>query len=506
MAVVFMSQERGTRQTRGGMSVRRMPALPVRVRDAFGEALVAQHLVTSTALQSALQHSGQEGIPLHEAVSALGVVAESVAYSLLASTAKIPFHTKAIEPNPLAVKLVPAKLARRHELVPLAVDDKTITYLTATPYDVDADRDISFATGRTPTAVMACRSRIKEALERSYAEPAMEETPRVEVAPVKAADPQDVFAIDTSSDSAIVNLCHTLLARAVDAGASDLQLDPIAEGVLVQIRVAGTLEKLMTVPRDVVASVVNRFKVLARLATAIRNRPQEGTFSTQVSGRRVEVRLSTLPTTTGETLVIRIIDKQRELPTLETIGLEPDTLQRLIRALDQPNGIVVVSGPAGCGKTTTIYAALQYLRTRRANVVSVEDPIERTIPGINQMSVNVRTGGSVSGTVRAIVKQYPDVVMAGEIHDREIAAIASEAADAGCLVLGTMRTQEAASAVAQLIDLGLQPCRVAESLRLVVAQRLVRRACPDCKGLESATPCTRCRSTGLSAGCRSSSC
>ena len=489
------------RPSRGGSSVRRMPLLPVRVRDAFGEALIAQHLLTPTVLQSAIQRSAQDGTPLHEAVVTLGFVDEQVSYSLLASTARLPFHTQDIEPNPLAVKLVPAKLARRHELVPLSIDDKTITYLTATPYDVDADRDLSFATGRAPSAVIVCRSRVRQALDQYYPD-----TPPAATAPSHAraaahADTRDPLAIDSSSDSDIVNLCHTLLARAIDAGASDLQLDPTSDGLLVQIRVAGTLENSMTIPNGLVSAVVSRFKILARVATAVRNRPQEGTFSTQVNGRRVEVRLSTLPITTGEKLVIRVIDKQGELPTLETLGLDADTLARLTRALDQPSGLVLVAGPAGCGKTTTMYAALQYLRTRRTNVVSVEEPIERTIPGINQLSVNTRTGATVGSTLRTIIKQYPDVVMVGEVHDREIAEIVGAAVDAGCLVLGTMRTQETASAVAQLMHLGLQPYRIAETLRLVVAQRLVRRACPSClssaAGAASTSTCTRCRATGF---------
>jgi len=502
MAVVPLTQDRGGQPTRSsGASVRRMPLLPIRVRDAFGEALIAQHLVTPTALQTAIQRSVQDGSPLHETLVRLGFVEEELSYSLLATTAKIPFHTQDIEPNLLAVKLVPAKLARRHELVPIAVDDKTIKYLTATPYDVDADRDLGFATGRAPSAVIARRSRVRQALEQCYPEVALASSAPV-TATSRPVDTRDPLAVDSSSDSAIVSLCHTMLARAVDAGASDLQLDPVAEGLLVQIRVAGSLEKAMTIPSELVSAVVNRFKVLARVATAVRNRPQEGTFSAQVGARRIEVRLTTLPTTSGEKLVVRVIDKQGELPTLETLGLDPDTLARLQRALDQPSGLVLVAGPAGCGKTTTIYAALQYLRTRRTNVVSVEDPIERTIPGINQLSVNTRTGATVGSTLRTIIKQYPEVVMVGDVHDREIAEIVGAAVDAGCLVLGTMRTQETASAVAQLTHLGLQPYRIAETLRVVAAQRLVRRACSACRTATAAegemvAACAQCRSTGF---------
>jgi type IV pilus assembly protein PilB len=503
MAVVPMTQDRGAKPSRSsGAAVRRMPLLPVRVRDAFGEALIAQHLLTPTALQSAIQQSVKDGSPLHETVVTLGFVEEEISYSLLANTAKIPFHTQDIEPNPLAVKLVPAKLARRHELVPIAVDDKTIKYLTATPYDVDADRDLSFATGRAPSAVIARRSRVRQALEQSYPDVAPAASARVVAATSKPADTRDPLPGDSSSDSAIVNLCHTMLARAIDAGASDLQLDPVPEGLLVQIRVAGSLEKAMSIPSDLVSAVVNRFKVLARVATAVRNRPQEGTFSTQIGARRIEVRLTTLPTTTGEKLVVRVIDKEGDLPTLETLGLDADTLARLKRALDQPSGLVLVGGPAGCGKTTTIYAALQYLRTRRTNVVSVEDPIERTIPGINQLSVNTRTGATVASTLRTIIKQYPEVVMVGDVHEREIAEIVGAAVDAGCLVLGTMRTQESASAVAQLMHLGLQPYRVAEMLRVAVVQRLVRRACSACRTAtasegEMVAACAQCRSTGF---------
>jgi type II secretory ATPase GspE/PulE/Tfp pilus assembly ATPase PilB-like protein/ActR/RegA family two-component response regulator len=476
---------------------------------------VREHLITPTALQTARDQCAKDGHPLYEAVIALGYVEERVAYGVLATAAGLTFDDSAdVEPSPLAIRLVPARVARLHELVPVAVDDKTIRFLTATPFDVDAERDVSFATGRTPVVTLARRSTVQAAITRFYPEVDRATPERAAAAP--APPPHGAAGVDPtpsaanpSPDAATVTLCHSLLARAVEAHASDLSLDPVAGGGLVaHIKVAGVLETAATIPPDLAAAVINRFKVLARVGTAVRNRPQEGGFTFQISGRRVDVRLSTAPTPAGEKLVLRAVDKERELPGLDALGFDADTLTRLTRALDQKSGLVLVTGPVASGKTTALYAALQYLQKRppspgvgaagATNIITVEDPTERTLRGINQISVNPRTGSTLISAFQAAMSQQPQVLMVGELRDPELAALAWQAAHEGCLVLSSVRTLDSAAAVTHLLNLGLEPHRVAECLKAILGLRLVRRVCPSCRDQGRTAPCDRCRSTGYS--------
>jgi type II secretory ATPase GspE/PulE/Tfp pilus assembly ATPase PilB-like protein/CheY-like chemotaxis protein len=502
MAVVHIHHERTNRAGRGP-AARRLPALPARVRDAFGEALVREHVLTPTALQTALDQCAKDGHPLYEAVIALGYVEERAAYAMLARTTGLAFDdTCKVEANPLAIRLVPARVARLHELVPVSVDDKTIKFLSATPYDVDAERDVSFATGRATVVTLACRSAVQEAIQRYYgqAEAARPERPVQE--PTRAAQ---TAAVDQgsqaggSSDAAVITFCHDLLARAVAAEASELQLEPVGVGQLaVQMRVAGVLETVTTLGADRAGLIVNRFKVLARVGTAVRNRPQEGAFTFQITGRRVDVRLATMPTPGGERLVIRAVDKQRAMPTIDALGYDADTVARFKHALDQRSGLVLVSGPVGSGKTTALYAALQYLQTRRTNIISVEDSIEHSLKGVNQISVNPRTGSSLVSALQSALSQQPQVLMVGELRDAEIAAMAWQAARDGCLVLSSVRTLDSAAAVTHLLNLGLEPHRITECLTGILGLRLVRRLCASCLTKGAGASCEPCRSTGFS--------
>jgi type II secretory ATPase GspE/PulE/Tfp pilus assembly ATPase PilB-like protein/CheY-like chemotaxis protein len=390
-------------------------------------------------------------------------------------------------------------VARLHELVPVAVDDKTIRFLTATPYDVDAERDVSFATGRATVVNLACRSAVKTAIARFYPEAdrrADDKTPEPTAAQAPAASAASP-ASSASPDNAIVTLCHGLLARTVEAQASDLFLDPVAGGGLVaQMRVAGVLETAATIMPDVAASVINRFKVLARVGTAVRNRPQEGSFTFQIGGRRVDVRLSTVPTPAGEKLVIRVADKERQLLGLDALGYDADTLTRLTRALGQPSGLVLVTGPVASGKTTALYAALLHLQKQGRTIVTVEDPPECTLRGINQITVNARTGSTLISAFQSAMTQQPQVLMVGELRDAEIAAMAWQAAQEGCLVLSSVRTLDSAAAVTHLLNLGLEPHRISECLKAILGLRLVRRLCPVCRDRGGGAACDRCRSTG----------
>ena len=478
--------------------------LPPRVADALGKLLMQANAISSDSLQSAVQFAQQSSIPLHEAILRLGFIDERTVYATLAAATGLEFvDAREVVPTPMALRIVPARVARQHQALPVSVDDRTMTYLTSSPYDPDAERDLSFTSGRRPVAKLACPSDLRIALQHGYRDNIDIEALLTQARSNTRSSVEAIHTFDdgTPTDSAVVELCNTLIARAVDSGASDLHLDPSDNGILARVRVGGVLEAVLALPADVARMVLNRFKVMARADIAVRQRPQDGAFAMKVGGRRIDVRLSTLPTTFGEKIVMRLIDSESELQSIGTLGYDEQLLARFRRMLDRPDGLVLVTGPTGSGKTTVLYAALHYLRTGRTNIVSVEDPVERTLPGVNQIPLNARAGANYPSVIRSVLRQDPDVLMVGEIRDPEVAAIVGQAAYTGHLVLSSLHTIDAPTAVTRLLNLGLEPFRIAESLSGILAQRLIRRLCPSCRTNDGHGPaagpgCPECNFTG----------
>jgi type II secretory ATPase GspE/PulE/Tfp pilus assembly ATPase PilB-like protein len=476
----------GGARPHGRAVARRTCSIPARVQAAFLDHLQQARRITAADADATRRHVSQTGLSVVESIVSLGLVPERIAYEELAAAANMPFaDAKTVAPSALALKLVPSRIARQHSIVPVTVDHRTITFLTARPFDVDAESDVSFTTGRRAVAMLACRTDLQSLLERVY--PTAIDVEHL-LARFQTSGGVEIDAhqlTDSPSDSAVIELCNALLARAIETGASDLHLDPSADGSVVRLRVGGVLDTLLSLPPDATVFVRNRFKVIANADISVRNRPQDGAFALRVNGRRIDVRLSSVPTTSGEKIVLRIIDSRSDLQSLDALGYDAETLARLRRALNRPDGLLLVTGPTGSGKTTSLYAALAHLRTGRVNIVSVEDPVERMLPGINQIAVNARAGNTFASVLRAVLRQDPDVVMVGEVRDAEVASMLGQAAFTGHLVLSSLHTTDAASAVMRLLNLGLEPFKVAECLSGIVAQRLVRRLCPDCRAVHS---------------------
>lgn len=481
---------------------RQLPPLAPRVEQAFTQALLRDHVLSQGALQDATRHAGQAGLPIHEAIVSLGFADERSAYRRLATAAGLPFVDPGeITPSPLAIRLVPARVARRHELLPVAVDDRSLTYVTATPFDLDADKDVRFTTGRSPSAALSCASELRAALDRLYPVAADLDLVLARARGAVGTQTADVH-LDAPTESGVIDLCNMLIGQGVRAGASDLHLDPSKDGILVRQRIGGVLETMMTLPADVASLVRNRLKVMAQLDISVRHRPQDGAFGVRVCGRRIDVRLSTLPTTSGEKFVMRIIDSRTDFQAIDTLGYPEDVATRLRRVLERPDGLLLVTGPTGSGKTTALYAALRHLQDGHVNIVSVEDPVERELPGVNQIPVNPRAGATFSSVLRSVLRQDPNVLMVGEVRDAEVAAIVGQAAYTGHLVLSSVHTIDAATAVTRLLNLGLEPFRVAETLTGILAQRLVRRVCPACStrdehGSTAGAGCAHCHHVGF---------
>jgi len=389
-----------------------------------------------------------------------------------------------------AVSIVPEKWARRFHVLPLAATEHEILVATADPLDVDCERTLGFATGRHVRLAVADADDIGRRIDELY----RSESP--------AAEPEHVLEVQhlgrdvegaplTPSDdgaASISAVVDELLAAGISSRASDIHIEAEEQGIAVRHRVDGVLAVVRRLPRSVGPALVSRIKILSGLDIADRLRPQDGRARIAVNGVAVDLRVSTLPASHGEKVVIRVLDGRGAIVTLDGMGFHPDELARIERLLESREGLILVTGPTGSGKTTTLYAALRRIKARGVNIVTVEDPIEYRLPGIVQVQVNEKAGLTFAAALRSIMRQDPDVVLIGEIRDRETAEIAIQASLTGHLVLSTLHTNDAPSAVTRLIDIGVANYKIATAVKGVLAQRLVRRSCAQCNGADPTCP------------------
>ncbi len=437
-------------------------------------------LLNEQDLATVVQHAERHSLALVEVVVAMGFMNEVKAYTSLAEWMGKPFvNLQATPPTATAARLLPERVAKARQVLPIAHDNRTLTYAAATVFNDEIDRDVAFASGRRPQMVVVTRSQLTEGLAHSYrvANDIDKLLDRIKLADVPR--PNEPLA-STAHDSPVIDLCNRIVASAIAAGASDIHIEPSGNGAVVRHRISGILEQMLTLPQQAVPGVTNRFKLMAKTDIAIKMRPQDGAFRATVDEQVVDVRLSVLPTIHGEKIVMRVIQGGSSTMSIDSLGYDRQMEQKLIAALSKPDGLVLVTGPTGSGKTTVLYAALQFLKTGRVNIVTVEDPVERQVDGVTQIAVNVKSGISFATVLRSVMRQDPNIIMVGEIRDNEVAEIVGQAAYTGHLVLSTLHTTDAASAITRLVNLGLQPFKIAESLNAVVAQRLLRRLCTHC--------------------------
>jgi type IV pilus assembly protein PilB len=379
-----------------------------------------------------------------------------------------------------AAHLVTSQVAKRHDALPIATaGDRALVVAMSDPANVHAIDDIAILTGYQIRVVVTTSEDISNVIARlARVGDVVHEGDEGGVIGQEAAV---VELHDTADDAPVVRLVHQLVGQAVEQGASDLHLTPDGEELRVRLRVDGVLRDVTTVPRRMAAGVVSRMKIMAELDIAERRVPQDGRVGLTVDGHRVDLRVVTVPTVRGEGVVMRILDKDAVVMDLGELGMAEAELTRFHRAYTQSHGAVLVTGPTGSGKSTTLYAALDNVNNPDRHIITIEDPVEYQVDGITQLQVNVKAGLLFSTGLRAIVRADPDVIMVGEIRDRETAQIAIEAALTGHLVLSTLHTNDAATSITRLIEMGIEPFLVASALDAVVAQRLVRVLCPHCK-------------------------
>ena len=382
---------------------------------------------------------------------------------------------------------VPETLARKFNALPLRITDSYLEVAIANPFDIDAEKMLAFATGREVRMLLAPPGRIRDKMEEVYRPEAFVSTllgdmEDVEITQLQEEPEEVAVSAEEASQRPIIRLVDLLLSDGILSRASDVHVEPAEGGVVVRYRIDGVLRQVMKIPRAAGLPLISRLKIMSSLDIADRLRPQDGRARVIVNGSPVDLRVSTLPATLGEKVVIRILNTKAVLLTLEALGLFPEERQSIENLVGHKEGIVLVTGPTGSGKTTTLYSALKLVQGEGVNIVTVEDPVEyRLGTDIVQVQVNEKAGLTFSAALRSILRQDPDVVLVGEIRDQETAKIAIQASLTGHLVLSTLHTNDAPNSITRLVDMGLESYKLASALRGVVAQRLMRRLCPNCK-------------------------
>ncbi len=389
--------------------------------------------------------------------------------------------------NPDVKDAVPEQLVRKYNVVPVRVTESLLEIGTANPFDLDAEKALAFATGREVRLLLASPARIREKLDELYrGEEAINRFldsmgGNFEVKEVKEEDDAAVTA-EEASQRPIIRLVDTMLADGVTSRASDIHVEPAEGAVVVRYRIDGVLRQVMKIPRSAGLPLISRIKIMSGLDIADRLRPQDGRARVSVNGDPIDLRISTLPASLGEKVVIRILSQKATVLSLDGLGLNPQEAESIERLLRHKEGIILVTGPTGSGKTTTLYSALRLIQSEGVNIVTVEDPVEyRLGENIVQVQVHEKAGLTFASALRSILRQDPDVVLIGEVRDQETAQIALQASLTGHLVLSTLHTNDAPNSVTRLLDMGMEAYKIASALRGIVAQRLMRRLCVHCK-------------------------
>ena len=455
------------------------PLAGARMRVSLGAILVREGHITVERLEEALAGERVGGRRLGEILVELGWVTSQAVAQALAEQHGVEYVDLAREDiDPEVVELLPESFARRYHALPLRfVGPEVILVAVADPNDPVASDGLRLALGVNVRVAVAAASDLAEVVARAYREPV--EIDASEFAPAE----DEETAIDESATSLapVVKLVNSLLARAVGEGASDVHFEPHEGGLVVRIRVDGVLRELVSLPKQTQATLTTRLKVMAGLDIAERRLPQDGRLEVRIGAEPVDLRVAVVPTTFGEQIVLRILRRAAVGLGLPSLGMAEATEAAFVRAVRQPYGAVVVCGPTGSGKTTTVYAALQLLNSPDRALMTIEDPVEQHIPGVAQVEVAPRGPLTFPLGLRTILRSDPDVLLVGEIRDEQTARIAVQAAMTGHLVLTTLHTHDASSAIARLRDMGVESHLLASALNCIVAQRLARRLCPDCR-------------------------
>jgi type IV pilus assembly protein PilB len=449
-------------------------------RKRLGDLLVEASVISQEQLNSALQEQKTSSLRLGDQLAEMGLLSEQQLIEILEFQLGIPhvnLYKEKIEQSLL--NIISEDLSRRYQVLPLKKDGNKLTVAMSDPLDYYAIDDLRLSTGFNIFPVIAKKEELKLAINRYYGmqksiDQMMKDLPEQDLEGMSELSPQQ------TDDSPVAKMVSQLITQAIQQGASDIHIDPLEGETKIRLRVDGVLRTEKLLPRHMHAVLVSRIKVMAGLDIAEKRLPQDGRFHTEIEFRKIDIRVSSLPTVFGEKIVMRILDLSNVNLSVDKLGLSPDNATRYKKMLTSAYGIVLVTGPTGSGKTTTLYSSLNRLNTDDVNIITVEDPVEYQLKGINQVQVNPTIGMAFATGLRSILRQDPNIIMVGEIRDIETAEISLRAAMTGHLVFTTLHTNDAVSSITRLIDMGIEPFLVASSVVGVVAQRLVRKVCSDC--------------------------
>lgn len=466
----------------------RMSRVKQRNAQPLGQRMIEAGLLKAEELETALSHQDAQGKRLGELVAELGLVDETRLLPLLGDQLGVPgVRLREGLIDPLVVSLIPRIVAEKLSVLPLVCVNNELTVAMADPDDLDAIDSLRRISGKRIRPVFALRSSINRLITRCYEDNFSVDAVTADMDVESIEVNSTSIDLDLTKDmlladgSPVINLVNYAIIQAVRQGVSDIHIEPGAKHTSVRFRIDGELREVMKPRRDLHPAIVSRVKVMAKLDIAEHRQPQDGRLQVRIERRDVDLRISTLPTVLGEKIVMRVLDRQNVTFDLAALGFPTDSLTSFRRMLTRPHGLVLVTGPTGSGKTTTLYSAIELVKGVERNIVTVEDPVEYQLPMINQVQVSGDSGLGFASALRSILRQDPDVIMVGEIRDRETAETAIQAALTGHLVLSTLHTNDSASSITRLVDMGVEPFKIAAALVGVVAQRLVRAVCKNCR-------------------------
>jgi len=488
----------------------------------IAEVLLEKGLITADHLAEAMELRKKEGLRLDRALIRLGCVGEEDVLKVLGEQLGIPMvELSEAEIDLETLRSLPPRLVHRKRLIPVARDNGTLTVATCDPFDLYAFDEVRLLTGMEVQPALAPEEDILKIIKAQFGVGGetldeMMSTDDLEVVSETAEDTEDL--LEMAQEASVIKLVNEIFLEALNERASDIHIEPYEKGLSIRYRIDGVLHDASVPPQisRFQAAIISRVKIMSNLNIAEKRLPQDGRIKLQAGGRQIDVRVSAIPMLFGEGIVMRLLDKAKVLYTLPELGMAEDTFAIFEDLISRPHGIVLETGPTGCGKTTTLYAALQAIVSPQIKVLTVEDPVEYHIDGVNQIQVAPKIGMTFARGLRAILRHDPDVVMIGEIRDLETAEAAVQAALTGHLVFSTLHTNDACSAATRLLDMGIEPFLVTSTVAAAMAQRLVRTVCPNCKEayepdpdqlprdfqvqegevLYRGTGCRRCRGTG----------
>ncbi|GAA0127005.1 GspE/PulE family protein [Clostridium sp. CTA-19] len=445
----------------------------------LGDLLLDENKITKNQLQVALNNQKTEKKKLGEILVEIGAISEDEIFNILEKQLGIErVYLDSINLEEKIVSIIPENIAKKYNVIAIDADETEIIAATSDPLNIFAIEDIKIITGKEVRLLSSPKSEVERAINKVYS--------NIVEYSSNSKEEVDLFNSEIM-DSPIVKTVNWIIENAINAKASDIHIEPLEGRVKVRFRLDGQLKEIMSLEKKDLNAIVARIKILSSLDIAKKRVPQDGRILTKVNGVDIDLRVSTLPTVNGEKIVIRVLDKSANNISRNNLGLDKSDEKKLKRIISKPHGIILSTGPTGSGKSTTLYSILKELNDESRNIITIEDPVEFSIEGINQVNVNYKTGLTFSYGLRSILRQDPDVIMVGEIRDAETSKIAMRAAITGHLVLSTLHTNDAPSTIIRLIDMGIEPYLIATSIVGVISQRLIRIVCPNCSENYEAT-------------------